>query len=223
MPMSFDYKYVPLTNALCRYIRNTRTHTPVDEVLEELRSETRKLGRLAVMQVPEEQGEFLRLLVSILAVSKAFEAGTFTGYSSICIASGLSVGGRLITCDTNAKYGEIAHRYWAKLGIEDRITFAHQDALIYLRSQPKKRQFDFAFVDADRLHYVEYFKELISRVRANGVIIFDNMLAKGAIAEGTGKSVITRRRLNAYAAADSHVEAMVLPIGDGMLMCRVKE
>ncbi len=222
MPMSLDYKYVPLTNALCRYIRNTRTRTPIDDVLEEVRVETRKLGRLAVMQVPEEQGEFLHLLVSILGVSNAFEAGTFTGYSSICIASGLSAGGRLITCDTNARYGEIAQRYWEKLSMGDRLKFVNQDALKFLRSLPEKRKFDFAFIDADRLHYVEYFKELVGRVRANGVIIFDNMLAKGKIAEGTGRTVITRRRLNEYAAKDSRVEALILPIGDGMLMCRVK-
>lgn len=220
--MSVEYKYVPLTNALCRYIRDNRTHGPDAAVLEELRNETRKLGRLAVMQIPEEQGEFMRLLVSVMGARDAFEAGTFTGYSSICIASGLPPKGRLITCDTNAKYGEVAYRYWEKLGLLDRIHFANNDALRLLKSLPRERQFDFAFVDADRPHYLDYFRELVIRVRANGMIVFDNMLAKGQIAEGHGRTVRARRRLNAFAAFDPRVESIIVPVGDGMLMCRVK-
>ncbi len=222
MPMSVDYKFVALTNALCRYIRKNRTCNEEDAVLAELRLETRKLGRLAVMQVPEEQGAFLRMLVSIMAARRAFEVGTFTGYSSVCIAAGLAPGGHLTTCDKNARYGRIAGHYWDRLSLVKRITFAHKDALKYLRSRPRRRQFDFAFVDGDRIHYMNYFEELVTRVRINGVIVFDNMMAKGQIAHGRGKTIAARRRLNIHAAADGRVEAMLVPIGDGMLMCRVK-
>jgi len=222
MPMTLDFKYVQLTDALCKYVRNTRTHELEDLALADLQIETRKLGRLAVMQIPEEQGALLRMLVSLIGVDNAFEVGTFTGYSSICIAAGLTDNGRLTTCDTNPKYGDIARGYWKRLSLDNKVDFVPRDALAFLRELPIERNFDFAFVDADRLHYLDYFEELVIRVRRNGLIAFDNMLAKGNIEEGSGKTTVARKRLNSHVAKDTRVQSVIVPIGDGMLLCRVK-
>lgn len=219
--MNLDFKYVPLDDALCSYVRENRTHAKEDDVLSQLRKETRKFGRLAVMQIPDEQGAFLRMVVSMIGARRAFEVGTFTGYSSICIASGLGATGHLTTCDTNAEFAEVARKYWKTLSIEKRVTFEHREALAYIRMLPRKRTLDFAFVDADRLHSRQYFEELVHRVVVGGVIIFDNMLAKGQIATGTSNTIRERDRLNRLAAVDPRVEALIVPIGDGMLMCRV--
>lgn len=221
MPMTLDFKYVSLNDTINDYIQLNRTHSNVDELLSELRLETRKFGRLAVMQIPEGQGAFLRMITSLTGAKHAIEVGTFTGYSSICIALGLKPGGRLTTCETNTKFSDIARKYWEKLGLCDNVNFVHHEALSFLRTLPRKRQFDFAFIDADRHHCSEYFEELLPRVRVNGLIIFDNALAKGHIFEGKTKSVTARDRLNKKAARDPRVESLIVPIGDGMLMCRV--
>jgi caffeoyl-CoA O-methyltransferase len=222
MPMTLDFKYVVLNDALNNYIQENRTRAAEDALLSELRTETRKFGRLAVMQIPEEQGAFLRMLTSLAGARNAIEIGTFTGYSSICIALGLAPGGRLTTCETNTTFSDVAHKYWRKLGLMERVKFVHHEALSFLQSQPKKRQFDFAFIDADRNHCSQYFEELLPRMRVNGVIIFDNALAKGQIEKGKTSSIRARNRLNKLAAIDPRVDALIVPVGDGMLMCRVK-
>jgi caffeoyl-CoA O-methyltransferase len=220
--MNLDFKYLSLDDSLCDYIQENRTHTEVDALLAELRVETRKFGRLAVMQIPADQGAFLRMLASVACAKNAIEVGTFTGYSSICIALGLAKNGRLTTCETNTKFSDIAHKFWRKVGLMDRINFVHHEALSFLKAQPRKRQFDFAFIDADRNHCSQYFEELLPRVRVNGIIIFDNALAKGQIADGKTTSIKARNRLNKLAASDHRVDALIVPIGDGMLVCRVK-
>jgi len=219
--MSLDFKYICMTDDLCSYIRQTRTATPQDSALARLRAETRRFGRLAVMQLPEEQGAFLHMLVSMAQPKRALEVGTFTGYSSICIASGLAPGGRLTTCDTNEVYAHVARKYWRELALERVISYHNGDALSYISALPNRRLFDFVFVDADRHHASEYFDECVARIKVGGVLIFDNMLAKGDIITPKTRSVRERARVNQLAASDPRVESIIAPIGDGMLICRI--
>ena len=197
----------------------TAHSTPPDAVLRELATETAERYPNDVgLQVAPELGTFLTLLTRLARAQTAIEVGTFTGYSSICLARGLADGGKLLCCDVSSEWTSVARKYWEKAGVADRIELRIGSALDTIRALPADEQFDVAFIDADKLSYPKYWNELVPRVRSGGVIMVDNTFSHGRVlnAGNDNPSVIAVRTMNDLAAADERVELVMVPIGDGV-------
>jgi len=198
--------------------------SPPDDVQQSLIEETRGLGAVSGMQIAPEQGAFLTLLTRILGVRSAVEVGTFTGYSSLCIARGLGDGGRLVCCDVSEEWTAIARRAWERAGVGGRIELRIAPAVDTLRALPREQTIDLAFIDADKPSYGAYYEELLARLRPNGVILVDNVLWDGRVVQpdATDDNTVAIRAFNDMVAADDRVEAVMLPIADGLTLCRKK-
>jgi caffeoyl-CoA O-methyltransferase len=196
--------------------------TPPDAVLAELIEETRALGGISLMQIAPEQGAFMTLLTRAIGARRAIEIGTFTGYSALCIARGLPDDGRLVCCDQSAEWTAIARRYFEKAGVAQRIELRLGPALESLRAMPRDASFDLAFVDADKPAYPAYFEELLPRLRSGGLILVDNVLWMGQVANPAADDPQTRaiRDFNDRVAADPRVECAMLPLADGLTLLR---
>ncbi|MBG89476.1 MAG: SAM-dependent methyltransferase [Verrucomicrobiales bacterium] len=214
-------KYTRLTDDLFDYLCANRSDAD-DPVLEKLREETAKLGLDAIMQISPEQGSFLTVLTKLLNVRSAIEIGTFTGYSSICIARGLPNDGRLICVDANEEWTAVAKRYWERDGLSGRIELRIGEAVTVLEQLDSSQTFDLAFVDAYKPDYPRYYERLLPLVRQNGVIIFDNMLWGGSVLETppSEASVEAVQTLNNTLTNDDRVESVLLPVADGIRLCR---
>ena len=197
----------------------TAHSTPPDAILRELATETaERYPNEVSLQVAPELGTFLTLLTRVSRGRSGLELGTFTGYSSICIARGLGAGGRLLCCDVSEEWTSVARKYWEKAGLSDRIELRLGPALDTLRALPDDEAFDVAFIDADKIAYPKYWAEVVPRVRGGGVIMVDNTFSHGRVldAGNDNPSVIAVRTMNDMAAADERVELIMLPIGDGL-------
>jgi caffeoyl-CoA O-methyltransferase len=197
----------------------TAHSTPPDAILRELATETaERYPNEISLQVAPEVGTFLTLLTRVSRARCGIEVGTFTGYSSICIARGLGAGGRLLCCDVSEEWTSVARKYWEKAGLLDRIELRLGPALDTLRALPEQEAFDVAFIDADKLSYPKYWTEVVPRVRAGGVIMVDNTFSHGRVldAGNDNPSVIAVRAMNDLAAADDRVDLIMVPIGDGL-------
>ena len=214
-------KYVALTDILYDYIARHRSHV-VDPLLEQLRAETESLGDAARMLISPEQGDFLTILAKLLSVRSAIEIGTFTGYSSICLARGLASGGQLFCFDINPEWTAIARRYWQKEGVANRIELQLGDAKEILLTWEPPQPLDLAFIDADKPGYDIYFELLLPKMKPNGLFIFDNMVWSGRVAEKslTDPDGVAIDRLNSKLASDPRVESVLLPIADGLHLAR---
>ncbi len=143
--------------------------TPPDDLLRALTEETLRLvGDRISMQISAEQGTLLTMLVGLSGARRAVEVGTFTGYSSICIARGMPADGRLIACDVSEEWTSVARRYWDKAGVSDKIELRLGPAADTLRDMPREEWIDFAFIDADKAGYPVYYEELLVRLRPGG-------------------------------------------------------
>ena len=214
-------KYVALTDSLYAYLRSARSNA-TDPVLESLRVETDALGDVAKMQISPEQGSFMTILTAAIGAKSAIEVGTFTGYSSICIARGLAAKGKLICIDASEEWTAIAKKHWAKAGVQERIELRIGSAVPVLKKLEPELTFDFAFIDAEKTEYDAYYELILPRMRKNGLILFDNMLwggglGAGPIKEESGKAI---NALNRKLAEDKRVETVLLPIADGLHLCR---
>ena len=198
--------------------------SPPDDVQRALIEETRELGAVSGMQIAPEQGAFLTILTRIMGVRSAVEVGTFTGYSSLCIARGLSDGGRLLCCDVSEDWTAIARRAWDRAGVGDRIDLRIAPGADTLRALPKAETIDLAFIDADKPSYAVYYEEILARLRPNGVLLVDNVLWDGRVVQpdATDENTLAIRAFNDMVAADARVEAVMLPIADGLTLCRKK-
>ena len=197
----------------------TAHSTPPDAILRELATETaERYPNEISLQVAPEMGTFLTLLTRVSRARSGIEVGTFTGYSSICIARGLGAGGRLLCCDVSEEWTSVARKYWEKAGLSDRIELRLGPALDTLRALPDDEAFDVAFIVADKIAYPKYWAEVVPRVRGGGVIMVDNTFSHGRVldAGNDNPSVIAVRTMNDMAAADERVELIMLPIGDGL-------
>lgn len=217
-------KYVALTDQLYNYVARHRSRS-VDPLLDALRAETESFGDIARMLVSREQGDFLTLLTKLLDVRSAVEVGTFTGYSSICLARGLADGGCLHCFDINAEWAAIAQRYWKKEGVASRIEFQPGDAKEILPDWKPRAPLDLAFIDADKCGYDAYFEILLPKVKSNGLFIFDNMVWGGRIIEHplSDPDGLAIDRLNRKLANDPRVESVLLPIADGLHLARKRQ
>jgi len=198
--------------------------SPPDDVQLALIEETRTLGAVSGMQIAPEQGAFLTILTRIVGARFAVEVGTFTGYSSLCIARGLGEDGRLVCCDVSEDWTAIARRAWTRAGVSDRIDLRIAPGADTLRALPKDETIDLAFIDADKPNYPVYYEEILTRVRPNGVLLVDNVLWDGRVVRPDADDENTRaiRAFNDLVAADTRVEVVMLPIADGLTLCRKK-
>ena len=196
-----------------------------DEILRDLIAETAEAtGRASIMQVSPHQGALLGLLVGISGARRAVEVGTFTGYSAICIARALPATGRLLCCDVSDEYTSIARRAWSRAGLDDRIELQLGPAAETLGRLPPDERIDFAFIDADKVGYLDYVRILVPLMRPSGLICVDNTLWSGRVAEAiddeTGDDTRALIEFNDTIAADPRLESYVLPIGDGLSLIR---
>jgi caffeoyl-CoA O-methyltransferase len=218
-----DTKFTRLTPELYRYVIDHRTER--DAVLDALVTETAALGGIGRMQIAREQGAFMTLLARAIGARRIIEIGTFTGYSALCLARGLDADGRLLCCDVNAEWTTIAQRHWQAAGVADRIDLRLGPALDTLRTLPGDPIVDLTFIDADKENYRAYYEEVLPRTRPNGLILFDNVLWGGHVLDDSGASADTRaiQTLNDHVAADPRVEAVMLPIADGLTIARKRD
>jgi caffeoyl-CoA O-methyltransferase len=196
--------------------------TPPDEVQRSLIEATAALGGVSRMQIAPEQGSFMTLLTKLVDARLAVEVGTFTGYSSICIARGLATGGTLVCCDVSEEWTTIAREHWAEAGVADRIDLRIGPAIETLRALPTDPPIDFAFIDADKPGYLAYYDEIVGRLRPGGLVLLDNVLWGGTVVDDGDQSddVVAIRTVNDRVAADDRVEAVLLPIADGLTIAR---
>jgi O-methyltransferase len=189
-----------------------------------LRVETQKLP-MAMMQISPEQAAFMQLLVKLLGVRRALEVGTFTGYSALAVAEAMDSDGRLIACDVSDEWTSIGKPHWAKAGVAHKIDLRLGPAVTTLDAliaQGASGTFDFAFIDADKSNYDNYYERALKLVRVGGLIGIDNTLWNGAVVDASRQDADTKaiRALNAKVHADARVDTMLLPIGDGLTLAR---
>ena len=215
-----ETKSIVVTRAVHDYV--VAHGTPPDAVQESLIAETAKLGGVSRMQIAPEQGAFMTLLVKLVGARFAVEVGTFTGYSSLCIARGLAPGGRLLCCDVSDEWTAVAREHWARAGMDDRIELVLGPAADTLRALPSEPPIDFAFIDADKTGYHIYYEEIVTRLRPAGVVLVDNVLWGGNVVDDADRSAdtVALRAINDRIAADDRVEAVMLPIADGLTIAR---
>ena len=196
--------------------------TPPDDIQRSLIEETAKLGGVANMQIAPEQGTFLTMLTRLIGAENAVEVGTFTGYSSLCIARGLPAGGHLLCCDVSEEWTATAREYWAKAGVDDRIELRIAPGVETLEALPDEATIDFAFIDADKPNYRNYYEALLPRMRRNGVIGVDNVLWGGSVTDPNANDENTRaiKAFNDFVAADERVDVVMLPLADGLTLAR---
>jgi caffeoyl-CoA O-methyltransferase len=218
--VSDDPKSFFLSPAISDYL--VAHGTPPDELQRRLIAETKTLGAIAGMQIAPEQGAFLTILTRLIGARQAVEVGTFTGYSALCIARGLPDDGHLLCCDVNEEWTSIARRYWAEAGVESRIELRLAPAAETLRALPSDAFLDLAFIDADKPNYGLYYDEILPRLRPNGAILVDNVLWHGAVIDDSQSdpNVVAIRAFNDRIAADDRVDAVMLPISDGLTLIR---
>ncbi len=210
-----------LSETLYEYV--TAHSAPPEEILLDLAQETRRrFGPSAEMQIGPEQGAFMTLLAEFTGARDAVEIGTFTGYSSICVARGLRPDGRLLCCDISAEWTSVARKYWERAGLTDRIELRLGPAAETLAALPDGTSFDFAFIDADKPGYVAYWDLIVPMIRPGGVILVDNTLYHGRVVDPASQDDNVRgiRQFNDHALADPRVKLVLVPIGDGVTLAR---
>tara|TARA_R110002096_G_scaffold209791_4_gene396984 strand:+ start:14681 stop:15343 length:663 start_codon:yes stop_codon:yes gene_type:complete len=189
-------------------------------VLVKLREETSRLDN-ASMQIGWDQACCMMFLLRCLGARKTIEVGVFTGYSTLITALALPDAGRIVACDINREWTAIAQKYWREAGIADKIDLRidpAKDTLDELLASGNAESFDFAFIDADKTGYDAYYERCLTLLRPGGVIMIDNALWDGAVADAADNSEDTKaiRELNRKMSRDSRVEAYLAPIGDGV-------
>jgi len=191
-------------------------------ILRQLRDET-SIMSTAAMQTAPEQGQFMALLVQLMGAQKALEIGVFTGYSSLSIALALPNGGRLVACDINDEWTSVAQRYWALAGVLDKVDLRLGPALRTLDrliAEGQGGSFDFAFIDADKESYLNYYERCLALVRPGGLIAIDNVLWSGKVADAFNDDpeTVSIRAFNEFLAIDDRVSISMLPIADGLTL-----
>jgi predicted O-methyltransferase YrrM len=215
-------KFIKLTPELYDYVI-AHGHNG-DPIRRELSEETAKLGPISQMEIAPEQGTLMALLAGAIGAKFAVEVGTFTGYSALCVARSLPEDGRLLCCDVSEEWTSVARRYWERAGVAHKITLKVAPAVETLRALPSAYPIDFAFIDADKANYATYYEEILKRMRADGLILIDNVLWGGGVISPTRQDADTRaiRALNDFIVQDGRVEAVMVAVSDGLTIVRKK-
>ncbi len=211
------------TPELLDYIRKMSLRD--DDILYDLRELTAALPGGRAMQVMPEEGQLLALLVSLCGASDVLEIGTFTGYSTLCMARALPPGGRIVTCDINSKWPALAADYWERSQVADRIDLRIGDAaevLAGLITEHGGEFFDLVFIDADKANYVKYYESSLMLVKPGGLIVIDNTLFFGRVIDPAldDPDTAATRQLNELLRDDNRVEISMLSMADGITLAR---
>jgi caffeoyl-CoA O-methyltransferase len=216
--VAFD-KFISLTPELHRYAVEHGSFR--DGVVPEVERAGEEMGELAEMQIAGDQAAFITIVVAAIGARRALEVGTFLGYGAIAIARGLPPDGELVSCELDGGYAERARGHLDAAGLADRVEFRIGPALESLRAMERSEQFDFAFIDAAKTEYSDYYEETLPRIRRNGLIMLDNMLAGGRVLDpGDSESVKAITELNDRLARDERVEVALLGFADGITLAR---
>ena len=213
---------IQITDRVYDYMQEVSVREP--EILKRLRAETAELPEHN-MQISPEQGQFMALLVGLIGARRALEIGTFTGYSALAVALALPDDGKLIACEISKEYTVIGRRFWQEAGLDTNIDLKIGLALDTLDGLITERQaetYDFAFIDADKVNYQNYFDRALILLRPGGLIAVDNVLWNGAVADprNTTKDTEAIREFNAELGDDTRVAISMVPIGDGLTLAR---
>ena len=214
---------VSIDEELVKYLQATGYRS--DPVINKLVDETLALGNVSAMQIAPEQGQFLEIIVKILNANSCLEIGRFTGLSSLCIARGLPESGKLITIDNSDEFLSMAEKYWKMANQETKIESIIGEGVDVLQSMIDRQQsFDFVFIDADKNNYPHYYELSLKLLRPNGILIIDNMLWHGDVADEnkTDKQTTTIRALNKKIQTDERIDFSLLPLSDGLSFIRKK-
>jgi caffeoyl-CoA O-methyltransferase len=189
--------------------------------LELQRVTQEETGQAAGMQIGDDQAVLMEMVVRAMGAKRAVEVGTFTGYSALAVARGLGPDGHLLCCDVSEEWTALARTAWEEAGVADRIELRIGPGLETLRSLPSGEQFDFAFIDADKAGYPQYYEEILDRLRPGGLILLDNMLQSGRVVDPDvdDENVVAIRALNDAIVDDPRVRVVLVPLGDGV-SCR---
>ena len=211
-----------LTDRLMDYALSTWLRD--SDVKRRLRAETAALPA-GTMQIAADQGQLMALLARTVNTRLAVEVGTFTGYSALCVAEVLPADGRLIACDVSAEWTAIGRRYWAEAGVADRIDLRLGPAMTTLDSlldEGLRGRVDFAFIDADKANYDGYYEQCLALLRPGGLVLLDNVLWSGAVANAQRQDPDTKalRDINRKLQRDDRIDVALLPVGDGVTLAR---
>ncbi|MCH7555234.1 MAG: class I SAM-dependent methyltransferase [Proteobacteria bacterium] len=194
------------------------------DVLRRLREETAAMP-LSIMQIAPEQGQFMALLVELMGATRCIEVGVFTGYSSLAVALALPPEGRITACDVSEEFTAVARRYWAEAGVDHMIDLHLAPALETLDgliAEGAKGSYDFAFIDAEKTEYADYYERLLTLLRPGGLILIDNVLWSGKVADPAIDSddTVAIRAFNEKLKADERISLSMLPVADGLTLAR---
>jgi predicted O-methyltransferase YrrM len=214
-PIKFDQALYDYT--LANWLRD-------DDIKRRLRERTAQLSN-AGMQISPDQGQLMALLARSIGARLALEVGVFTGYSALCVAEALPADGKLIACDISEEYTSIGKPFWREAGVTDRIDLRigpAVDTLHRLLGEGRNGTFDFAFIDADKSHYNEYYEACLQLLRSGGLVLIDNVLWGGSVANAAKRDADTDaiRELNATLHQDRRIDLALVPIGDGLTVAR---
>ena len=210
-------KFTPMSEALQEY---AIAHSTIQPTLDEVARETDAMGDISVMQMAPEQGALTTLLVRSLGATNALEIGSFTGYGTISIAAGLPEQGHLIACEADPDYAEITRSNVDRAGLGDRVEIRVGPALDTLRAITDEDRYDFAFIDADKPTYPDYYEEAIRLLRPGGIVMIDNVFRNGTVIdpEVDDDSTAATRVLNDRIANDDRVQAAMIGVADGITL-----
>ncbi|GAB4133441.1 MAG: class I SAM-dependent methyltransferase [Cyanobacteria bacterium J069] len=213
-------KSLGLSDALHDYLLSVSLREP--DVLRSLREETARHPQ-SVMQITPDQGQFLALLVQILGATKTLEIGVFTGYSALSVALALPETGRVVACDVSEDFTAIARRYWQQAGVAHKIDLHIAPALETLDrllAEGQAGTFDFAFIDADKGNYWNYYERSLQLLRSGGLIAVDNVLWSGDVIDPNDQSANTLaiREFNQKLHQDDRVSLTMIPLSDGLTL-----
>ena len=211
-----------MNDAIDAYLR--RVSVRDTDVQRRLREETAALVQ-AGMQICPEQGQLMRMLAGLVSARRAIEIGVFTGYSALCVALALPEDGELVACDVNEEWTSIARRYWSEAGVASKIRLHLAPALETLDAligEGRGGEFDMAFIDADKISYDLYYERCLELLRPGGLVLVDNVLWSGKVADENDGSAdtVALRAFNAKLGDDSRIDLCMLPVGDGLTIAR---
>ena len=214
---------IEVNENLIRYLESTGYRS--DQIIDKLVAETLSLGGIAQMQIAPEQGQFLEIIVKISQAKNCLEIGRFTGLSSLCIAKGLPQYGKLVAVDDSEEFLPMAEKYWKMAMVDSKIESVIGAGVEVMQSMiDRQHSFDFIFIDADKNNYPNYYELALQLLIPNGIIIIDNMLWHGDVADENKNDSQTNtiRDLNKKIQKDERVDFSLLPLSDGLSFIRKK-